>query len=150
MLSVESSAHEWAPAILQPDFHTRIALAVQRARHLHFQEWHRSAFPQPLPPRKKVEGVNSRSRQNSATLCPLRSCSRISLRHFVHVRFVGCVMPQHCYATQSFARCGSFSAHSLLLYLSASPSAFPVNGTRRCGSVRLFRQGAGSTIAPRT
>jgi hypothetical protein len=51
------------------------------------------------------------SRQNAVTVCPLRACSETSLRHFVHAFFERLVMSQHCNATQSFTRWGSFSAH---------------------------------------
>src|SRR5215472_1520147 len=81
---------------------------------------------------KKYEVCKLRSRQNSATLCPLRACSWINFCHFTHVRFVRCVIPQHCYAWQSLARWGSFDAHILCAItlvearLSANSMAFSV------------------------
>src|SRR5205807_3987634 len=60
---------------------------------------------------KKYDLHKARSRQNVVTSSPLRACSETSFRHFAHAFFVRLVMPQHCYATQSFTRWGSFSAH---------------------------------------
>src|SRR6184192_385293 len=51
------------------------------------------------------------SRQNAVTVCPLRACSEISLRHFVRAFFPRLVMSQPCTATRSFTRCGSHNAH---------------------------------------
>jgi hypothetical protein len=44
---------------------------------------------------------NFHSRQNAATLSPLRICSEISLRHFVLASLLRfrCVIAQLCYAT---------------------------------------------------
>src|SRR5437899_1203198 len=52
-----------------------------------------------------------RSRQNAVTVCPLRACSEISRRHFVHAFFLRLVMSQPCTATRSFTRWGSVNAH---------------------------------------
>jgi hypothetical protein len=52
------------------------------------------------------------SRQNAFTLCPLRACSEISLRHFIQAFFERLVMSQHCNATRIFTRWGSLSAHT--------------------------------------
>src|SRR6266481_312395 len=52
-----------------------------------------------------------RSRQNAVTVCPLRACSEISLRHFVRAFFPRLVMSQPCTATRSFTRWGSHNAH---------------------------------------
>ncbi len=60
---------------------------------------------------KKYGLHKARSRQNAVTSSPLRACSETSFRHFVHAFFVRLVMSQHCYATQSFTRWGSYSAH---------------------------------------
>src|SRR5882762_5519297 len=54
-----------------------------------------------------------RSRQNAVTVCPLRACSEISLRHFVRAFFPRLVMSQPCTATRSFTRWGSLNAHKL-------------------------------------
>ena len=54
-----------------------------------------------------------RSRQNAVTVCPLRACSEISLRHFVRAFFPRLVMSQPCTATRSFTRWGSHNAHLL-------------------------------------
>src|SRR6266700_4964995 len=62
---------------------------------------------------KKYGLHRARSRQNAVTVCPLRPCSETSLRHFAHAFFLRLVMSQHCYATQSFTRWGSFSAHKM-------------------------------------
>src|SRR5208282_3863968 len=51
------------------------------------------------------------SRQNAFTLCPLRACSDISLRHFSQAFFERLVMSQHCIATRISTRWGSLSAH---------------------------------------
>src|SRR3989442_11167696 len=56
-----------------------------------------------------------RSRQNAVTVCPLRACSEISLRHFVRAFFPRLVMSQPCIATRSFTRWGSHNAHGNLV-----------------------------------
>src|SRR5882724_5896875 len=60
-----------------------------------------------------------RSRQNAVTVCPLRACSEISRRHFVHAFFLRLVMSQPCTATRSFTRWGSVNAHVLPASLGA-------------------------------
>src|SRR3974390_1407709 len=60
---------------------------------------------------KKYGLHRARSRQNAVTVCPLRACSETSLRHFVPAFFPRLVMSQHCAATHSSSRWGSFSAH---------------------------------------
>src|SRR6266481_9231392 len=60
----------------------------------------------------KKYGLHSpRSWRNAVIVCPLRACSEISLRHFVHAFFLRLVMSQHCSATRSFTRWGSVNAH---------------------------------------
>src|SRR3977135_2736955 len=63
---------------------------------------------------KKYGLHKARFRQNVVTSRPLRACSQTSFRHFAQAFFVRLVMSQPCYATQSFTRWGSFSAHHLL------------------------------------
>jgi hypothetical protein len=66
--------------------------------------------PQRLPFRHPGEGTtnlsNKKTWQNAATLSPLRICSEISLRHFVHVFLLRfrCVIAQLCYATTIFRK----------------------------------------------
>jgi hypothetical protein len=55
---------------------------------------------------KKCGAHNFRSRQNAATLFPLRICSEISLRHLVHAFLLRsrCVIAQLCYAMTTFSK----------------------------------------------
>src|ERR1700740_617932 len=62
---------------------------------------------------KKYGLHRPRPRQNAVTVCPLRACSEISLRHFVRAFFPRLVMSQPCTATRSFTRWGSLNAHAL-------------------------------------
>src|SRR5580704_15301848 len=62
---------------------------------------------------KKYALHRLRSRQNAVTVCPLRACSEISLRHFVRAFFPRLVMSQPCTATRSFTRWGSLNAHEI-------------------------------------
>src|SRR5580658_10033544 len=60
----------------------------------------------------KKYGLHSpRSRQKAVTVCPLRACSRISLRHFLHAFLERLVMLRQCYGPDPFTRWGSFNAH---------------------------------------
>ncbi len=71
---------------------------------------------------KKYGRHKLRSRQNAFTVCPLRSCSEISLRHFVHAFFERLFMLQHCKACSFYTRWGSFNAH--ISRVSVSDTAF--------------------------
>ena len=62
---------------------------------------------------KKYGLHRPRARQNAVTVCPLRACSEISLRHFVRAFFPRLVMSQPCTATRSFTRWGSLNAHDI-------------------------------------
>ena len=72
---------------------------------------------------KKYGAHNPRSRQNAATLCPLRPCSLTSFRHFPHTCLLlsRCVMQQPCYTHPSLRK-------MRLAY--RSPNAFGKDGFR--------------------
>src|SRR5206468_2792467 len=85
---------------------------------------HRShPLRQPVEPAAHVHGLTRQpdprflrtvhrlqTRQPAVTVCPLRACSEISRRHFVHAFFLRLVMSQPCTATRSFTRWGSVNA----------------------------------------
>jgi len=55
---------------------------------------------------KKYGLHKARSRQNVVTSSPLRACSEISFRHFVHAFLVRLIMSQHCYSDTIFHKMG--------------------------------------------